>query len=200
MSFFAELKRRNVIRVGAAYGVATWLLLQIVGVLSPILALPEWAPKLMFLILAIGFLPVLIFAWAFELTPEGLKREKEVNRDASITNVTAKKLDYITIGLVIGAILIVAVDRFLPQQETTTTSRTENGSEPVSVGGRSAADSRAERAPTESESASTAKSIAVLPFVNMSSDPEQDYFSDGISEEILNALAQVKELKVAGRT
>jgi TolB-like protein/Tfp pilus assembly protein PilF len=201
MSFFAELKRRNVIRVGVAYGVAFWLLMQIVGVLTPVFELPGWAPKLIFLILAVGFIPVVIFAWAFELTPDGIKRESEVNRTESITNVTAKKLDYITIGLVVGAVLIVAVDRFLPGKETATTPQSAAGaagSEAVSVKGRSAAESGNQRA--DMENVVKAKSIAVLPFVNMSSDPEQEFFSDGISEEILNALAKVKELKVAGRT
>jgi len=203
MSFFAELKRRNVIRVGVAYLVATWLLLQVVDVLSPILELPAWAPKLIFLILAVGFVPVLIFAWAFELTPEGLKREKEVNRDSSITHVTAKKLDYVTIGLLVAAILVVAFDRFLPQSAPENTGITQvsvPSQTAISLENGAASSMTAKETAPEQVIAPPPKSIAVLPFVNMSEDAANEYFSDGISEEILNALAKVTDLKVAGRT
>ena len=169
MSFFAELKRRNVFRVGIAYGIATWALLQITDVITPILELPEWAPKLIFVFLAVGLVPALIFAWAFEMTPEGLKKEKDVDRTQSITRDTGRKLDFAIIGVLLLAIGMLLVDRY-------------SGERPEAVA-------------KEIE-----KSIAVLPFVNMSSDKEQEFFSDGITEEILNALAAVKELKVAGRT
>jgi len=169
MSLFAELKRRNVFRIGIAYGITSWVLLQIIDVVGPILELPPWTPKLVLVLLGVGFFPALIFAWAFELTPEGLKREKDVERTESITASTGRKLDRIIIGILSIAIVLLLVDR-------------HTGEKPV---------------PT---SAAIGKSIAVLPFVNMSSDPEQEYFSDGITEEILNSLAAVKELKVAGRT
>jgi len=116
MSLFAELKRRNVFRVGLAYLVASWLLMQMVDVLAPIFALPDWAPKLIFLMLAVGFIPAIIFSWVFEMTPEGIKREAEVDRSNSITPVTAKKLDMVTIGLLVAAIAAVALDRFMPEQ------------------------------------------------------------------------------------
>lgn len=177
MSLFEELKRRNVIRVGFAYLVASWVLMQIVDVVTPILELPEWAPKLVFVILAIGLIPVLIFAWAFEMTPEGLKKESEVDRSSSTVNETAHKLNYvITVFLVVAVVLLLVDRQFRPVVEA----------EPETV--------------TAAETVDIEKSIAVLPFVNMSSDEEQDYFSDGITEEILNSLAGVKELKVAGRT
>ena len=169
MSFFAELKRRNVFRVGIAYAVATWVLLQVMDIITPILDLPEWAPKLIFVFLAVGLVPALILAWAFELTPEGLKKEKDVDRSASITNVTGRKLDYAIIAALLVAVGMLVADRYAVDPEPAVT-------------------------------ASVTKSIAVLPFVNISSDPEQEFFSDGITEEILNALASVKELKVAGRT
>ncbi len=169
MSLFAELKRRNVFRVGIAYGIATWALLQITDVISPILDLPDWAQKLFFVILAIGFVPALIFAWAFDLTPEGIKKEKDVDRSVSITNVTGRKLNYIIIGVLFLAVTLLLFDRYSGQPEL-------------------------------DEQQVVEKSIAVLPFVNMSSDAEQEFFSDGITEEILNALAAVKGLKVAGRT
>ncbi|MGI9222737.1 MAG: tetratricopeptide repeat protein [Woeseiaceae bacterium] len=180
MSLFAELQRRNVIRVAIAYAVASWVLLQIVDVVSPILELPDWAPKLIFLILAIGLVPALIFSWAFEMTPEGLKKESEVDRSRSISGQTGKKLDYAIIGTLTIAVLLLLVDR---QYGVTTDDA------PVTA-----------MADTDAVIDDEEKSIAVLPFVNMSSDEEQEYFSDGITEEILNSLAGVKELKVAGRT
>ncbi len=179
MSLFAELKRRNVIRVAIAYGVASWVLLQVVDVISPILELPDWAPKLVLLILAIGLVPVLVFAWAFEMTPEGIKRESEVDRSKSIAGQTGKKLDRVIIASLAIAVALLLVDRQY-NVITDEPAVAESGGE-IAGGGAD-------------------KSIAVLPFVNMSSDDEQEYFSDGITEEILNSLAGVKELKVAGRT
>lgn len=182
MSIFGELQRRNVIRVAIAYAVASWVLLQIVDVITPIFELPDWAPKLIFVILAIGLVPALIFSWAFEITPEGLRKDSEVSRAASIANKTGKKLDYIIIGSLAVAVVLLLVDR-----------QFGGGSvEPVQDGPAVVA---ATAVVDEGQ-----KSIAVLPFVNMSSDAEQEYFSDGITEEILNSLAGVKDLKVAGRT
>jgi TolB-like protein/Tfp pilus assembly protein PilF len=171
LSLIAELKRRNVFRVGIAYAITTWVLLQVIDVITPILELPEWAPKLVLVILAVGFFPAMIFAWAFELTAEGLKRENEVDRTDSITNVTGGKLDRMIIGVLAVAVILLLLDRFTGPEQTSREAGLAAG-----------------------------KSIAVLPFINMSSDSEQEYFSDGITEEILNSLAAVKELKVAGRT
>ena len=175
MSLYAELSRRNVIRVGIAYAVASWVLLQIVDVISPIFELPVWAPKLIFVILAIGLVPALIFAWAFELTPEGIKKESEVDRSGSITPQTGRKLNKVIIGALVVAVVLLLVDRQF--------------SDPAN-----------EPQETVAAISDTDKSIAVLPFVNMSSDAEQEFFSDGITEEILNSLASEKSLKVAGRT
>lgn len=175
MKLFAELSRRNVIRVAIAYGVASWVLLQIVDVIAPIFELPAWAPKLIFIILAVGLVPALLFAWAFELTPDGIRKESEVDRSGSIANHTGRKLNYIIVATLVVAVVMLLVERqWGPAPDSTQASVTE----------------------TEDG----AKSIAVLPFVNMSSDAEQEYFSDGITEEILNSLASVKKLKVAGRT
>lgn len=172
MSFFEELKRRNVVRVGLAYGVVSWVVLQIIDVISPIFDLPEWAPKLVFVILVVGAIPALIFAWAFEITPEGLKKEADVDRSASIAGTTGRKLNYVIFAAMALAVVLLLVERQGIDRSATPWS----------------ADS------------GQAKSIAVLPFVNMTSDPDQVFFSDGISEEILNSLAAVRELKVAGRT
>ncbi len=177
MTIYTELKRRNVFRVGVAYAVASWVLLQIFDVISPIFELPEWAPKLILIILAIGLVPALIFAWAFEMTPEGLKKESEVDRSASIVSATGHRLNYVITGfLILAVVLLLAERQFRPVVVA----------EPDAV--------------VASEETDNERSIAVLPFVNMSSDAEQEFFSDGITEEILNSLASVKGLKVAGRT
>jgi TolB-like protein len=169
MSFFRELHRRNVTRVAIAYAAAAWVLLQVAGVVTPILGLPEWAPRLVFVLLATGFVPALVFAWAYEITPLGLKKEKDVNRDESITHVTGRKLDFVIIGVLALAVTLLLADRFSRPPAATTGQPAE-------------------------------RSIAVLPFENMSADQEQEYFSDGITEEILNSLASVDDLKVAGRS
>ena len=185
MSFFDELKRRNVFRVGIAYAVSAWILLQVVDLVLENITAPAWIMQIFMLALAIGFPVALIFAWAFELTPDGVKLEKDVDRSQSISHVTGQKMNrHIIIALSI-AVVFLLVDRFIPDTDTNVQPVVEVAENT----GRPAAAAE-----------STDKSIAVLPFVNMSSDPEQDYFADGISEEILNALAGVSELKVAGRT
>jgi len=189
MSFFDELKRRNVFKVGIAYVVVAWLLLQVSDVILNNIEAPPWVFNVILLVIAIGFPMILLFAWAFELTPEGLKREREVDRSQSITQVTSRKLDFMIIGVMALALVYFAYDKFVVSsgrdtamvEATTETVAEQTVQEPVAA--------------MDEE-----KSIAVLPFVNMSSDPEQDYFADGISEEILNTLAKVSELKVAGRT
>jgi TolB-like protein len=182
MSIFNELKRRNVFRVGIAYLVLGWILLQVTDVVVPILDLPEWVDKLVLFLLLIGLPLVLFFAWAFELTPEGIKRESEVDRSQSITPTTGRKLDFTIIAMLALAVVYLVFDKF------------SGGEQPVEpVTGELAIT-------TPAEAETTVKSIAVLPFVNMSEDSANEFFSDGISEEILNALAKVKDLKVAGRT
>jgi len=192
MSLFVELKRRNVFRVTIAYVIAAWLVAQVADLVLENIGAPEWVIQTLFLMLALGFVAALIISWAYEVTPEGIKRERNVVRDDSITHVTAKKLDIITIGLLVLAIGLLAMDRFVLQRPGPAVV-----AEPGAVAEQPAS-------PVEPEATSqperNLKSIAVLPFVNMSSDTEQEYFSDGITEEILNALAKVKQLKVAGRT
>jgi TolB-like protein len=185
MSFFEELKRRNVVRVGVVYLIASWLLAQVADLLLENFQAPDWVIQAILIVLLVGFPIALIFAWAFEMTPEGIKKEKDVDRSQSITSVTGRKLDRTIIAvLIIGLAYFVWESRFSPAENEQ--------------------DAAAETLPADSATGekppSPAKSIAVLPFVNMSSDAEQEYFSDGISEEILNSLARVKELKVAGRT
>jgi hypothetical protein len=113
MSFFEELKRRNVVRVGIAYVIASWLLLQLTEVLVELLDLPDVAGRFVILLLVIGFVPALIFAWAFEMTPDGIKREKDVDRSQSITKHTGRKLDFTIIGILVIGIVYLLADKFL---------------------------------------------------------------------------------------
>jgi TolB-like protein/Flp pilus assembly protein TadD len=181
MSLFQELKRRNVIRVSLAYIVAAWLLLQIADVVINNIEAPDWVFQVIMLVIGLGFPLVVVFAWVFEMTAEGLKRETEVDRSDSMTRVTGRKLDLVIIGVLVAAVAYFAVDKFGADSEARLSISTNDS---ITVPPVSAAD----------------KSIAVLPFVNMSSDPEQEYFSDGISEELLNVLAQFPKLRVAART
>jgi len=174
MSFFAELKRRNVFRVGIAYLISAWLLAQIADLLIDNIGAPDWVMKTLFVVLGLGFFLALIFAWAFEMTPEGVKRESQVDRSQSITKVTGRKLDRSIIVVLALALGYFAWDKYSSVTQPAVTPVAE----PEAIG----------------------KSIAVLPFVNMSADQNNEYFSDGLSEELLNLLAKVDGLKVAART
>ena len=187
MSFFKELKRRNVFRVGIAYAVATWLLIQVSDTVFPRIGLPDSAVTLVIALLVIGFIPALIFAWAFEMTPDGLKREKDVDRDESITPQTGRKLDRMIIGIMAVVIAFLVLDRFVLEDRT----------EPAAP----AAETQTAAAETVDVPAKDeGQSVAVLPFVNMSGDADNEYFSDGLTETLLHMLAQLPDLRVAART
>ncbi len=193
MSFFAELKRRNVFKVAAAYIIVGWLIMQAGEVMRPALHLPGWVNSLLAFFLILGFPLALIFAWAFEMTPDGLKMEKDIDRRQSFARATGKKLNYTLVAL-----LAVALVYFVWE------SRFQMGSEPFSQESnvQTVDPDNAEKAltlSTENDSPDS-NTIAVLPFTNMSSDPEQEYFSDGITEEVLNLLVKIPELKVTSRT
>jgi len=172
--FFTELKRRNVVRVGIAYIVVSWLALQFVDVVQDPLNLPMWLPRVVIILLAIGFPISLIISWAFELTPDGLMKTAHADRNQSITSKTGQRINYLIIGALTLLVFFLIVERFFPFGEET------------------------ENVVLDTSSEKTA--IAVLPFVNMSGDPEQEFFSDGMTEEILNVLAKNPSLLVAGRT
>jgi len=163
MGLVSELRRRNVHRMAVLYVVAAWLIVQVAEVLMSLIGLPAWAGRATFIVLGIGFPIALIFSWFYELTPEGISLEKDVDRAESITHITGRRLDFIVISLLCAAVILFAYDKWW-------------------MGG-----------PPE-------QSIAVLPFTNMSADPEQEYFSDGLTETILHALAQLPDLKVSART
>lgn len=176
MSFISELKRRNVFRVAIAYVLIGWLVLQVGDTLAPALRLPEWVNTALAFFLILGFPLALLFAWAYELTPDGLKKEKDVDRAESITPATGRKIDFVIIGILTLALAYFAWDKFL----------------------RTADDAAGPE--QEGESIAARQSIAVLPFINMSDDPGNEYFSDGISEEILNLLARIDKLQVTSRS
>jgi adenylate cyclase len=189
VSFIGELKRRNVFRVGVAYVVGGWLLLQLTDVLSELLDLPDVAGRVIVLLVVIGLPIALFFAWAFELTPEGVKKEKNVDRSQSITPQTGRKLDFVVIGLMAAGLAWFAWDKFVSEPQTYQESA-QNVAETGSIATE----------PVPETATGNNKSIAVLPFVNMSDDGANEYFSDGLSEELLNLLAKIPELKVAART
>jgi TolB-like protein/Tfp pilus assembly protein PilF len=196
-SLFAELKRRNVFRAGVAYLALGWVVTQVTSTVAPQLHLPDWIGSVVIWIGVIGFPFVIMFSWVYEITPEGLKRESEVARSDSITQATGRRLDYITIGLLVLAIGFTAFDRFSPRRNGSTAASEATAPAAASTGQVATS---AARAVAPAATALSDSSIAVLPFVNMSSDKEQEYFSDGLSEELLNLLAQVPQLRVIART
>jgi TolB-like protein len=181
MSLFEELKRRNVIRIAVLYAVSSWVLLQLADVLSSLLNVPEFVGSIVVMLLMLGFFPALIFAWVYEMTPEGLKREVDVDRSQSQTPATGKKINTVIIVLLVIAIGGLIADRLIPE--------TSVAEDPVLA-----------ESPEAPEASVDDLSIAVLPFADLSPAGDQEYFSDGIAEEILNVLVRIEDLKVASRT
>jgi len=167
-NFFAELRRRNVYKVAIAYGVVAWLLMQVASQIFPFFEIPNWAVRLVVLLLVIGFPVALILAWAFELTPEGIKRAEDVDVSKSLTRKTGRKLDFFIIAVLLLVIGILVFQRLHPN--------------------------------VSAVSSSLEKSIAVLPFENLSEEKANAYFAEGIKDEILTKLASVHDLKVISRT
>jgi TolB-like protein/Tfp pilus assembly protein PilF len=174
-SLIAELKRRNVLRMAGLYLVAAWLVVQVGATLLPVFEAPPWVMKALVAVLAIGFPLALVFSWVFELTPDGLKRDADVTATESIAPQTAQRLNRAITVVLLLALGYFAFDKFVlaPQREAASVAAATNA-----VG--------AKPAPTDE------KSIAVLPFDDFSPEKNQGYFSDGIAEELLNALAQVR--------
>ncbi|MCJ7557236.1 MAG: hypothetical protein MUP90_10035 [Gammaproteobacteria bacterium] len=191
-NLFQELSRRNVFRVGIAYGVIAWVVAQVAELALDSFDAPGWVIKTLLLLLALGAPLVMLIAWAYELTPEGVKKEKDVDRSQSITHHTAHKLDYIIIGTLVVAVGLLLADKFLLR-------------EPVQTSAADQAPAQVQTQPSKQPAAPTPakavqQSIAVLPFVDMSPNKDQEYFSDGIAEELLNVLVKIKGVKVASRT
>jgi TolB-like protein/Flp pilus assembly protein TadD len=176
-SFFAELKRRNVIRAAGLYLVGAWLIVQVAGTILPMFGAPEWLPRSIVILLVIGFIPALVFSWVFELTPQGLKRDEDVPLEQSIGPQTGRRMDRTIIAVLVLALGYFAVDKFVlsPRRGSILS-------------------------PNEHQADVNTKSIAVLPFENLSSDKENAYFADGIQDEILTRLSKIAALKVISRT
>ena len=206
LSLIAELKRRNVFKVSAAYLALGWIVTQVTSAVVPALNLPASINSIVVWVGLAAFPFVILFSWAFELTPEGLKREREVDRSQSITHLTSRRLDFIIIGLLVVAIGLFVADRLFPRHlesavdgnESALDGRAHGALLQQSDSARSAAG--ADHGRDQANPAPDDKSIAVLPFVDMSADKDQEYMSDGIAEELLNLLAQIPELKVTSRS
>jgi adenylate cyclase len=175
MSFFAELKRRNVVRMAGLYLVGAWLLTQVASTVLPTFDVPSWALRGLIITLSLGFFPALIFSWVFELTPQGLKRDEDVSPEQSIAPQTARRMDRMIIAVLVLALGYFAIDKFVLAP-------------------------RRVFSPSDSLAAINAKSIAVLPFENLSEDKANAYFAEGMQDEILTRLAKITDLKVISRT
>jgi TolB-like protein len=185
--FLEQLKHRNVIRVGILYLVVCWLILDPVHVLFHMLEVPLWANRLVVILMAAGFPAVILFAWVYEITPEGLKPTAEVEPHRSIRNVTGQRLNRAIVVVMAMALAYFAADKFWLSKRATT----EQTATPA-----------ASVAPTTTPAATAIsdQSIAVLPFVDMSEKKDQEYFSDGLSEELIDMLTKIQDLRVPART
>lgn len=185
MSFINELRRRNVFRAAAAYLAVSWVLMQLAEITFPAFGFSDRAILVLIALLAIGLVPALTLAWVFEITPEGVKRERDLDRSGELVRRTNHLLDRAIIVLLTLGVTYLAVDKFLldpvRDQARVEAAREKGRSEAI---GRSYGD----------------KSIAVLPFINLSGDPDQEYFSDGMSEQLLDLLSRIPELRVISRT
>ncbi|MDX1570572.1 MAG: hypothetical protein R3200_08815 [Xanthomonadales bacterium] len=177
----SELKRRNVFKVAAVYIVGGWLILQVAEVLLGAMEVPGWGMRLILAILIIGFIPALIFSWVYELTPEGIVRESEIDRERSVTDRTGRRLNLVITGLLAATVALLAADRFWPRDAGRPTSA-------------------AQPEPTTGTPVVRDQSIAVLPFDNRSAEESDAYFVEGIHDDILTFLAKIKDLKVISRT
>jgi TolB-like protein len=181
-TFVSELRRRNVIRAAAFYAASAWLIVQVATQVFPFFEVPTWTVRWIVVAAVIGFPFLIAFAWFYEITPQGLKRESEVDRDESVVRETGRKLDRWIIAVMGIAIVLLLANQLVMRRNDT------------------AAPAPAEAASAKPASLAPDKSIAVLPFTDLSPARDQEYFSDGMAEELLNALAKLKDLKVAGRT
>ena len=177
MNFFGELKRRNVYKVAVAYAVVSWLLVQAASILFPTFEAPPWVMKVFVAVLVLGFPIALIFSWAFEITSEGIKRESEVDPGKSIAPRTGRRIVGLTMVLAVVAAALFAFQLLRSKILTTATGSVASIASTIS-----------------------SKSVAVLPLVNTSGDPSNEYFSDGLSEELIAVLAKIPDLKVIGRS
>jgi adenylate cyclase len=187
MSFIEELKRRNVFKVGIAYGITAWVIAQVAGLAADSFLAPDWVMKMLISILILGFPVALVMAWAYEMTPQGLRRETDVVKEQPTSRASGKINRSIIVALIV-TLAYIAYDKLVldPILEETSVETISPQS--------------AEVKPVEETSVLDERSIAVLSFFNMSDDDSNQYFAEGLSEELLNLLAKIPELRVAART
>ncbi|MDZ7772679.1 MAG: hypothetical protein U5K31_08075 [Balneolaceae bacterium] len=174
-SLFGELKRRNIYRVGVVYAITGWVVVQIASVASEAFGAPAWVMKMLITLVVLGFPVALVFAWAFEITPDGIQRTAEVESDESVSRQTGRKLNYWIIGMLAGAVVLLLAERIWLAGSSS---------------GEVASPTTAEAEP----------SLAVLPFLDISQADDQEWFSDGMTEELLNSLARTDKFHLASRT
>ena len=187
MNLVRELKRRNVFRMAGLYLVGAWLLVQIASTLFPAFGVPGWALRGLVIVLALGFIPAVIFAWVFEFTPDGIKRDEEVAPGQSIAPKTAQRMNRLIIAGLMLALVYFGFDKFVLQhrREAAQVAPTAQVTQPAAA--------------VVTETA-VAPGVAVLPFENMSPDPDNAFFAGGVFEEVLTKLSKVPELRVISRT
>lgn len=186
MSFFEELKRRNVFRVGIAYSVTSWVLIQALDIFLPTFGAPEWVMKIVSIVILAGFPVALIIAWAFELTPEGIKTDYKARRMARPRPAGGRRIDRFIVLALALAIVFLLVDRFMGQDSSTPTVSQTSTSDTLVP-------------PASGQQEKQQHSIAVLPFENFSGNREDEYFADGLADTLLHKLAQISDLKVIAR-
>ncbi len=186
MSLLTELKRRNVLRMAGLYLVGSWLTVQVSSTVLPMFDMPAWLPRSIVILLIVGFVPTLVFAWVFELTPDGFKLDAKVKPEDSIAPRTARQLDRMLLVVLTLALGYFGFDKFVlaPRRDAELVAQTQQAT-------------KAEAA--HSGRGDAGKSIAVLPLANLGGDDKDSYLGDGISEEVLNALSKLPGLKVVGR-
>ncbi len=187
MGLIAELRRRNVIRMVGLYLVGAWLLVQVASTLFPAFGVPGWALRALVIVLALGFVPAIVFAWVFEMTPDGIKRDNEVAPGQSIAPQTAQRMNRLIIAMLLLALVYFGFDKFVlaPRREAAQVAP---------------ATQVAQAPPAVSAQAAIAPGVAVLPFKNMSPDPDNAFFAGGVFEEVLTKLSKVPQLRVISRT
>ncbi len=184
--FLTELKRRNVYKVAVAYAVVSWLIIQIATQVFPFFEIPNWTVRLVVIVLILGFPVALVFSWIFEITPEGIKRESAIDPNQSVAHHTGRKIVGVTVLVAIAAASLLAY-QLLHSRTSTQTAVSAPAPTPVTQ-------------PAVIAANVSPKSIAVLPFENLSDDKANGYFAEGIQDEILTRLSKIGDLKVISRT